>query len=103
MATTTTQNDFEFELVEIFRFGDGRTVLVGRLDGDEYIGPCDVELFVDGAVRHALRLEGEMLTDRKNSDGYRSISTRSSIDLDVTELKAHRCVVRPACPAGAMS
>jgi hypothetical protein len=94
MAAQTTQNVFEMEVVEVFHFDDGRTVLVGRIEGDAYVGPCDGELVVDDAERQRLRIEGEMLTDAKHPDGYRSISTRSPVELDAAELKARRCVVR---------
>ncbi len=94
MSIQTTQNSFRMEVLDVFRFGEGRTVFVGPVEGEQHIGPCDCALVVDGAARQEFRLEGEMITDTKHPKGYRSISTLTAIDLDTSELKGHRCVVR---------
>lgn len=81
MKTTVCQ---ELKVVDVFRFADGKTVFVGQFDGDAtYIPACEVELFVNDHSVASLHIEGEMMTDRPHPNGYRSVSTTDSINLNV--------------------
>lgn len=66
---------------EVFRFADGSTVFVGKVhEGPAFIGPCDVELMIDGVPRGLITLTGERTSGRA---GLRAVQTRSPVDLDV--------------------
>ena len=81
MKTTVCQ---ELKVVDVFRFADGKTVFVGRFDGDaSYIPPCEAELFINDHSVASLHIEGEMMTDRPHPNGYRSVSTTDTINLIV--------------------
>ena len=68
---------FEMKIIELFRFADGRTVLVGPIQGNvKLIRPCRCELLIDGVPRSVIQIEGEMIPDRTSPEGYRSVSTR---------------------------
>ena len=87
-----TATSFEMTIVDLFRFSDGRTVFVGRIDGEaKFIRPCRCELRVDGVLRSVIQLEGEMMPDRNSPEGYRSVSTRDSVSLDRQLLSTSKC------------
>jgi len=54
---------FEMKIIELFRLGDGRTALVGPIEGnDEFIRPCRCEWLIDGVPRLVIQIEGETMT-----------------------------------------
>jgi hypothetical protein len=66
----------QLDVVEIFRFADGKTVFVGPLHGDaKYVPPCNAELVVNGHTVGVVHLEGEMMPNGRHPKGYRSLST----------------------------
>jgi hypothetical protein len=90
MASTT----FEMTVMDLFRFGDGRTVLVGPVVGpSDLVRPCDCQLLVEGVLRNVVRIEGEMLPAQKEV-GHRAFSTRDSISLTRDEASAVECLLR---------
>jgi hypothetical protein len=94
---------FEMKIIELFHFADGRTVLVGPIEGNvKFIRPCKCELLVDGVPRSVIQIEGEMITDRGLPEGYRSISTRDAVSLDRQLLSTSECLLR-SVPFPAMS
>ena len=81
MKTTVCQ---ELKVVEVFHFADGKTVFVGRFDGDaSYIPPGKAELFINDHSVASLHIEGELMTDRPHPNGDRSVSSTDSINLSV--------------------
>jgi hypothetical protein len=88
---------FDMRIVEMFRFADGRTVLVGSVTGGPpFIVPCRCTLFVDDTQRAVIRLDGEMFPDRRHAEGYRSVSTKDEVNLEQAEVKARVCRLRQA-------
>jgi hypothetical protein len=79
---------FEMQIVEAFRFRDGRTVLVGPVTGDETLIKAGCCTLFAGSTQHAiLSLEGEMLPDGlRVRRGLRAVSTREPLKLDREEL-----------------
>lgn len=72
----------QLDVIEVFRFSDGRTVFVGPVHGDlKYIPPCDAELVVNGNVVGTVHLEGEMMPNGQQPVGYRSVATSDVVDL----------------------
>lgn len=91
----TTQTVFDMRIVDMFRFGDGRTVLIGSVTGGPpFIVPCRCCLLVDDTQRAVIWLEGEMFPDRRHPEGYRSVSTRDEVNLEQAEVKAGICRLR---------
>ncbi len=86
---------------EVFRFADGRTVIVGEVArGPARIGPCRCELLVSDQVAQQLTLEGEMIPLRRGpSNGLRSVSTRDpfTVALDLVREGACRLVGTAPC------
>jgi hypothetical protein len=87
---------FAMRIADVFHFADGRTVLVGLIDGDvKFIRPCKCELLVDGVPTAILEIEGEMMPERSSTQGYRSVSTRDTISLNRKAVATSDCVLRP--------
>ncbi len=86
---------FELKMVDLFRFADGRTVLVGPVEGDvKFIRSCKCELLVDGVPKSIIHIEGEMMPDRASPEGYRSVWTRDAVSLDRKLLSTSECRLR---------
>jgi hypothetical protein len=82
--------------IHVFHFADGRTVLIGPIDGDvNFIRACKCELLVDGVPTSVIQIEGEMMPARGLAKGYRSVSTRDAISVDRRALASSACVLRP--------
>jgi hypothetical protein len=93
MATLTA---FVMRIVHVFHFADGRTVLVGPVDGEvKFIRPCKCELLVNGVPTGLIQIEGEMIPDRTTPNGYRSVSTRDAISFTPEILASSDCVLQP--------
>ena len=83
------------KVVQIFRFGSGRTVFVGPVEGhDSRIGSCTCELLLNGVRQQVLAIEGEMIPEPRHGLGYRSISSRDEVNLDNQDVETHECIVR---------
>jgi hypothetical protein len=90
-----TKTFFEMRVVEVFRFADGRTVFVGTVDPDvPIIAASECDLFVDGTQKATCVIEGEMIPDRRQETGFRSVSTKSNVELDRDLLKHSDCRLR---------
>jgi hypothetical protein len=95
-----TLTAFAMKIAEVFHFADGRSVLVGPIDGDvKFIRPCKCELLIDGVPTAIIQIEGEMMPDRSSAKGYRSVSTRDAICLDRQVLASSDYVLRPVSDA----
>jgi hypothetical protein len=78
------------QLEESFRFGDGTTVLVGKLDADvQVIGRSTAQLWIDGEAGPWIRIEGERMPGPAPTKS-RSVFTHQAVDVDV---KNHSCVL----------
>jgi hypothetical protein len=96
-----TLTAFAMKNADVFPFADGRTVLVGPIDGDvKFIRSCKCELLIDGVPIAIIQIEGEMMPDRSSAQGYRSVSTRDAISLNRQVLASSDCVLRPVSPNG---
>jgi len=90
---------FKQTVSDVFRVANGRTVFVGPIEsGPSYVGSQTCELLVDGARRQVLELEGEMIPDRPHRQGFRSVSTRSKVELSALELSDHTCILQSLDP-----
>ena|SRR5271166_5750510 len=101
----STVTPFEMKIVDIFEFSDGRTVIVGPIEGEvRFIRPCMGELMVNGVAQSIIQVEGEMIPNRVSPEGYRSVSTREAVPLDRQWLSTAECLLRPvSCTAGAVA
>jgi hypothetical protein len=83
---------------DIFRFREGRTVLVGSIeDGPGYVPPGVADIYVDGEKRAQIRIEGEMTSCGplgETAEGLRAISTSDTRCLDHDSIKAGRWELR---------
>lgn len=95
----TLSTPFLMRIRDVFRFKDGRTVLVGEVEGEDNLIPTDLcELAVDGEVRGRFRIEGEMIECGAGADGpgrLRSISTRRLGGLESSDLGEREWSIRP--------
>jgi hypothetical protein len=83
---------------EIFRFQSGQTVFVGIVEeGPNYIPSSEVFLMIDGQVGQPVKLEGEMIPDQRNTDGFRSVSTKDEVGLTRPEILEHQCYLCSEC------
>ncbi|HZD69321.1 MAG TPA: hypothetical protein VFA45_10535 [Actinomycetes bacterium] len=83
------------KIVEMFRFEDGRTVIVGHVrGGPPFIRQRPCELVIDGRVVQRLTLEGEMLPEKRISDDRRSVATFDDVQLTGEDLRSHDCSLR---------
>ncbi|MCS7023116.1 MAG: hypothetical protein NZU63_14965 [Gemmataceae bacterium] len=86
---------FEMKIIDLFQFGDGRTVLVGNVGTDvPFISACPCELLVDGVPVTTIRIEDEMLPNPRHEAGFRSVSTTSAVELNRDLLKHADCRLR---------
>ena len=86
---------FQMKIVQIFKFGPGRTVFVGSVEGhDSRIGSSTWELLVNGVRHQILAIEGEMIPEPRHELGYRSISSRNKINLENRDVENRECIVR---------
>jgi hypothetical protein len=88
----------EIRLLDLFAFGDGRTVLAGEvIAGPDYIGPMTCELWVADTKCGILKIEGEMLGG-KHPKGYRAVSTWDAVAVDRDQILEHPCMLRAVDP-----
>ena len=74
-------NFFQMKVKDTFRFQNGATVFVGAIESSEkMIPPCECEIVVGDEVKASLRIDGEMILEKKASL-HRSISTSQPLDL----------------------
>lgn len=93
MAGSTVM--FKMKIGEVFRFQDGRTVLVGPVEGTlARLPACTCELLVNGAKRQEIRIEGEMMPGSPHDQGYRSVSSKDAVQLESEEVATAVCVVQ---------
>jgi hypothetical protein len=86
------QLKFEMRVVELFRFGDGRTVFAGPITSDAgIIGRCDCRLVVGGVERATIQIEGEMIPNGSHPEGHRSVSTRQQVPLERDTVRDVEC------------
>lgn len=84
--------DFEMCIVEIFRFGDGRTVLVGDIQGFEgVIRASQCQLFIDATLVEEFEIEGEMLPEKRMPNPQRSISTTNDVKVTGKQIEGSEC------------
>jgi hypothetical protein len=85
---------FEMVVKDTFRLENGATAFMGTIEPESnVIGPCDCELIVDNEVKTSIRIDGEMIVERKKAP-YRAISTRQPIDLAVIGLQRDGFTIR---------
>ena len=93
MATSTVT--FKMKIAEVFRFRDGRTVLVGPIDGTSaMLRACTCELLVNGVKRQEIRIEGEMMPGTAHEQGYRSVSSKDAVQLQPSETATAVCILQ---------
>ncbi len=72
---------FRMAVKDTFHFRDGTTAFMGTIDSEsDFIRPCDCEIVLGGEVKASVRIDGEMIAERKKVP-YRAISTKQQIDL----------------------
>ncbi|SRR5712691_7848688 len=75
-------NTFHMQIKDLFTFADGRTVLVGSLDGGENVlirpGPCDV--YVNDRKVETIHIEPEMIPQRANPLEFHDLRAVSTLD-----------------------
>jgi hypothetical protein len=90
---------YSLQIQDIFKFKDGRTVIVGTVQGDpSYIPPGEVELKADGDLIAVFRIEGEMISfgpAESWAPRLRAVSTDSTRCLDREFLARKRLVLEP--------
>jgi hypothetical protein len=76
------EDRFRMRIKDMFSFSDGRTVLIGSLEGGENViirpGPCDVYLG-DRKVQ-TIQIEPEMIPQRSNPLEFHSMRAVSTLD-----------------------
>jgi hypothetical protein len=88
-------------IAELFRFSDGRTVFVGKVEGEtKFIRPCQCELLMDGVRQALVEVEGEMIACGSQPAGFRSVATRAAIALDTQQLATADCRLKSIAPEG---
>lgn len=82
---------WEMKVEQVFKFGGGRAVFVGRITGTEkFIKTSRCDVFINDVLYSSVEIEGEMLPERATQLGVRSISTKTPIDVShVTTGLAH--------------
>lgn len=97
MNTTTT--NFRMRIRQTFCFRDGRTVLVGPVEGQEIpLRSCACELLVNGQVRQIIMVEGEMMPEPRHELGYRSVASRDKLSISPQEVETQECFLQAAKP-----
>ena len=75
-------NKFIFHIENVFHFENGQTVFVGIVEeGPNLINSREVVLMMGDNVKQTIKLEGEMLPNPSNKDGFRSVSSRDKVNL----------------------
>lgn len=74
---------FWMAIDDVFRLQGGRTVFVGAVrSSHRHVPAMTCELLLDGRVIQSLRLEGEMLPEKRHPEPRRSVSTLDSVHVD---------------------
>lgn len=90
---------FRMKIVDVFHFRDGRTVLIGPVEGQQnFLPSCTCELLVNGQLRQVVAVEGEMISDPCNELGYRSVSSMDKLTLEPHEIAGQECVLKALMP-----
>jgi hypothetical protein len=82
------------EISDVFKFGDGRTVFVGDVEGSPgLVERVECELLVDGDVHQPVLIDGEEMPERRQNINPRKRAVGTSDDIGITLdfLQAHRC------------
>ena len=81
-------NEIAMNIVEVFEFEDGRTILVGDvLEGPAFIKTTDCLIDFGDGRKIDISIEGEMISKPHKSNGVRSLSTRDVISVQADELR----------------
>ena len=82
----------EIKVFDIFHLQTGETVFAGLITGSEKLFKnCKMQLLIDNQKYQTVKIEGEMLMDKKKSFNHRAVSTTDSIDLTSDFIKNHEC------------
>jgi hypothetical protein len=89
------------QVEDVFRLGDGRTVLVGSVSGcsDSLVPALRCDLIVGGRMIQTLDLEGEMLAEKRSPSGLRSVSTFHAVELSEDVVRNADCRLRSTASA----
>jgi hypothetical protein len=72
---------FEMKVVDTFHFANGSTVFIGSVEAPQApIPECECEIVVGNEVKGTVRIDGEMIAEKKTSL-HRSVSTSQSLNL----------------------
>jgi hypothetical protein len=84
---------FRMLIRDMFAFQDGRTVLVGPVEGmEEYLPAATCEIRVQGQIRATVRVEGEMIP-YSGDHRQRAVSTRDTTGLDRALISQQECTL----------
>lgn len=82
----------EIKVYDIFHLQTGETIFAGLVTGTEKLFKNrKMQLLIDNQKYQTVKIEGEMLMDRKKSLNHRAVSTTDSIDLTSDFIKNHEC------------
>jgi hypothetical protein len=85
---------FRMRIRDAFSFQDGRTVLVGPVEGAEgYIPATMCEIWVNGQKLATVRIEGEMIPCGSDN-GQRAVSTHDATGLSRELICRQECTLR---------
>ncbi|WP_316369663.1 hypothetical protein [Candidatus Thiodiazotropha sp. CDECU1] len=74
---------FEMQILNIFNFADGRTILGGRIDGEQnLIKQCKCEIRRGGNIRQVIKVEREEIVKKTDpTNDLRALETLDEVDL----------------------
>lgn len=93
-TVAAVQELFEMLIADVFYMSGGRITFGGTVSGTEnFIGPCQCEVVVDGKQFAIIKLEGEMMPTSMHKN-LRSVSTLDPLKLDKDLVAKGVCKLR---------
>jgi hypothetical protein len=80
---------FEMSVCDIFRFADGRTILVGAAESAPTVIDARCDLVIDGVVYQQIEVSEELAERRSAATTDRAVGTYADVAVTVETVRGH--------------